>query len=181
MRRRLIITCIGATLFLGGWGSALAAALCSHAGTHAGVAECCRRKQSAGEAGHGTEAAHSTHAQTGQHEHAAAAASSDPHDSHGAAGEESDDAARAGVKVGAQAGGAGLCTHCVERPSNLPPSEAPTSKSSRGGDRAQTAHVHHDSVAPNTQPFAPPVTPKQGSPPAPPASRRHLLLGVFLI
>jgi len=175
MRRRLIITCIGATLFLGGWGSALAAVLCSHAGTHAGVAECCRRKQSAGESGHGAEAAHSPHGQAGQ------TTSSDGHDAHGAAGEESAGAPRAGLRAGALAAGAGLCTHCVERPSNLPPSEAPRSKSPRDGDKAQLAHAGLDCVAPNTHPFAPPVTPKQGSPPAPPASRRHLLLGVFLI
>jgi hypothetical protein len=86
------------------------------------------------------------------------------------------------VRVAAQAGGAGLCAHCVERPTSLPPSDAPRSKNSRGGDdKAPQAHAGLDCVAPNTQPFAPPVTPKQGSPPTPPASRRHLLLGVFLI
>jgi len=174
MRRRLIITCISATLFLGGWGSALAAALCSHAGTHAGVAECCRRKQTAGESGHGAEAAHSPHGQAGQ------TSSSDQHDAHGS-GEEPAAARRDGVKAVAQAGRAGLCAHCVERPSSLPPSESPRAKSSRGGDKAQQAHAGLDCVAPNTRAFAPPVTPKQGSPPAPPASRRHLLLGVFLI
>jgi len=175
MRRRLIITCIGATLFLGGWGSALAAVLCSHAGAHAGVAECCRLKQAAGEAGHGAGAAHPSHGQ-------AAASSSDQHDSHGAAGEAQAAAPRAGVRAGAQVGRAGLCAHCVERPTNLPPSESPRSKSSRGGDQmTPQAHAGLDCVAPNTHPFAPPVTPKQGSPPSPPASRRHLLLGVFLI
>lgn len=160
-----------------GWSSVLAAGLCPHAGC---AAEAVAAKRSA------------PHCETSSSEDGHSAAS-DPRDHAGheeaaddkQAGEdgEADDAgrARAGSIQGALGRHDAPCAHCVGSP-QTPAKDSPKvarSEARRDAD-ADAPRAARREVLTAAASF-PALAPSQGSPPAPAARRKHLVLGTFLI
>jgi hypothetical protein len=190
---RLGLTRFGlvAALLAGGWGSALAAAVCPHAGGRARAAHaCCRlkakRKAKAESAAHchasaGRSAATPHAAGHGEHQSS--------HDVHAAADgsreglETAHDARGAEHRVVSRAGyasrPAGLCAHCVGR-SELPPASS-HARERNGGGRVQSEPAPRvpKHPAPTLASFAAPPAPTQHAPPG--AARLYVLHSVFLI
>lgn len=174
MKVRLLHLCVAAALTLGGWGGALAAALCAHAGASH---DCCPQ--------HADER-HDAQAHTGHDKHAPSATREGScGDGHEATGDEGVGHAERGAHADGEDAAAsstrdgGFCAHCVGRSENAPPRESPTSRQSGHGHEGCVESARH-AVVTGAQSFDASLTPQRGSPPGD-AARRHLLLSVFRI
>ena len=169
MKARLLHLCVAAALCLGGWGGALAAALCASG-------DCCAQKTEAGR-GAQAHARHDGHASAATHEESCDG-------ERDMTGEK--DAGRADGESDADAGVAassareeGFCAHCVGRSENAPPRESPAFRKSGQGHEGR-AEVASPLTASTSTHFVNSITLKQGAPPGGPP-HRHLLLSVFRI
>jgi len=201
MRRLLLNACAAAVLILGGWGGALASAVCPHASGAARAAEhaCCRaRAKSQTRRAGKSQTARQTAEQSTAH-HSPRRAAQGGGDCHaqlpGARAAKHQDAgprpnvretagprevARAGaVQRGGVARPGASCAHCVSRP-ELPPASAKL-RGDGGARRAADAPAERAPSLPATAGLsrAPAVAAARGAPPL--TARRHVLLNLFLI
>src|ERR1044071_540116 len=117
MKARLLRLCFAAALALGGWGGALAAALCTHAGV-----------------------SHDCHAQSAEASHNAGA-----HSNHGEQ-EQTHGESCEGVAA-SSAREESFCTHCVGRSGERPPQESPASRQSGRSHQSINAAALHLSAS----------------------------------
>lgn len=168
MKLRLFTALVVAVFALSGSGGALAAALC--AGRAAGrMDSCCREKTETHGEGHAPDK-HS--AQTQDESEGGHCESSAP--------DEDDAVSHARDRIASVATHEGFCVHCLGRSENQPASRLVRVKVEGRRDHERPAIAGDRLAVSEARPFAPNITPKQGSPPGG-HSRRRLLLSVLLI
>lgn len=175
MRRRVTHLCVVAALALSGWGGAVAAAVCAHARAGAHDAHCHAARRADTDA---PRRGHASHAKPHRQPEA------DPSGDHCRHAQRASTSSAPVASALAQGGGAprgrrAPCTHCFASPGGATSTAAVTEQSRRGKLQQAAPPARSQSAAFDVS-HAPRVTPKQGAPPGP-ASRRHLVLSVFLI
>jgi hypothetical protein len=203
MLRRLLINGLLSALLLGGWSGAFAVVLCPHeraASDAAGTHDCCRAlstKKAAQQAGShcrkqaetakGSHEAHKaqslrvTHAHDAQSPHAPERSLQVSRETASGAQERRPGGGlmRESQSAVSVVQAPGDCAHCVGRSEH---GSAPAK--ARGGEGSRRDELYQEPRAQRASSFslasfAPAIIPLQGAPPF--ASRRHVLLNVFLI
>lgn len=189
MRRRLLHLCVVVALTLSGWGGAVAAVMCARAQAGAHDAHDGARRHDASDAGRHASAAghhasdsdrHASDSGRGNSSDAGGPAAHCPHAQRAASRERTADDSHAPGVAPARGRGLPSCTHCLASPQGAASTAAVVEQTRRGKVQHAAPAAQAPAAAAHDAAFAPPVTPKQGSPPGR-ASRRHLVLSVFLI